>query len=102
MKTKAKVHPHLKAFIHGVVMAEMSEIGPSKSYQWKENLMRQIQTNVLERLDELKTQGDVERITLEETQKVQNDFIRTLDMVKRTLQQVPVDILKKSPDYSHR
>jgi mannitol-1-phosphate/altronate dehydrogenase len=92
---KAKIHPHLKSFIHSVVVAE-SGMGGTKEVKWKESLMRQIQGNVLERLEEIRTQTDLERITHEEVQKLAKDFSLTLDMVGRTLQQLPLGVLKQA------
>lgn len=95
--SKTKVHAHLKSFIHSVVIAEMSGLGSAKASIWKEKLMRQVQGSVLDRLNEIKQQSDLERITSEEVHKVQTEFVRTLEMVGKVLQQVPVDVLKQNP-----
>lgn len=96
MKAKPKIHPHLKSFIHSVVLAEMSIPGQSKkSSQWKENLMRQVQSNVLERLDEVQCQTDLEKVTHEEIKKVKDDFTGLMDLMGHTLKQVPVEMLKQ-------
>jgi hypothetical protein len=96
MSTKTKIHPHLKSFIHSVVMAEMTLPGQTKrSVQWKENLMRQVQSNVLERIDEVQSQADLEKITLEEVKKFKEDFVGILELIGQTLKQVPVEVLKQ-------
>lgn len=95
--SKSKVHAHLKSFIHSVVIAEMSGLDSVKSSRWKENLMREVQGSVLDRLGEIKQQSDLERITTEEVGKVQMEFVRTLEMVGKVLQQVPVDVLRQNP-----
>lgn len=94
---KPKIHAHLKSFIHSVVIAEMCGHDSVKSSRWKENLMRQVQGSVLDRLGEIKQQSDLERITTEEVGKVQMEFVRTLEMVGKVLQQVPVDVLRQNP-----
>lgn len=96
MSTKTKIHPHLKSFIHSVVMAEMTLPGQSKkSSQWKEDLMRQVQGNVLERLDEVASQQDLIRVTQEEIRRFREDFVGILDLIGQTLGQVPLDVLKQ-------
>lgn len=77
-------------------MAEMVLPGQSKkSAQWKEDLMRQVQGNVLERLDEVASQQDLIRVTQEEVRRFRDDFASVLDLIGQTLGQVPLDVLKQ-------
>lgn len=99
---KNKIHPHIKSFIHSVVMAEMSPVGPSKSYIWKESLMKEVQEHILDRLNEVKTQEDLAKVTSEEINKLSVDFKSTLEMINLTLRQIPVDILKQPSMLSKR
>lgn len=87
-----KIHPHLKSFIRSVVAAEV--LG-KKTGKWQEQLMRDVQGNILERLEEIKSQADLERVTTEEIKKLQGDFSLTLEMIGRTLQQLPIELLKE-------
>lgn len=92
----ARLHPHLKAYIHSVVMTEMAELGPSKAYVWKENLMKQVQTAVLDNLEAISSQQDLEKVIDGEILNIKSEFDRTLDMVGRTLKQVPIEVLKNA------
>lgn len=92
----AKVHPHLKSFIRSVVASEV--LGSSKkpgNNKWQEHLMRDVQSNILDRLGEIGSQADLERVTLEEVRKLQGDFSLTLERIGRTLQQLPIELLKE-------
>lgn len=88
-----KIHPHLKAFIRGIVMAEM--IGPSESYKFREQLMREVQTRVLDKLNEIKTKEDMDKIIEENTEQLKEEMNRILDMIGGALKNVPLDILKR-------
>lgn len=88
----AKVHPHLKSFIRSVIAAEAFG---KKAGKWQEQLMRDVQSNILERLEEIKSQADLEKVTTEEVKKLQGDFTLTLEMIGRTLQQLPIELLKE-------
>jgi nitrogen regulatory protein PII-like uncharacterized protein len=87
-----KIHPHLKSFIHSIVVAEMSGSKPSK---WKELLMREVQSSILGRLEEVKSQEDLTRVTKEEVRKVEHDLSLTLGMIRDTIQELPLEILKR-------
>lgn len=89
-----KIHPHLKSFIHSVVISELSTAGKRNRKSWQEDLMRQVQGKILERVEEITTSSDLQRITTEEIKKLQEDFSLTLEIVGRTLQQVPLNLLK--------
>ena len=92
----SKIHPHLKAFIHSVVLTEMSGLGPSKAYAWKENVMRQVQSAVLDNLENISSPQDLEKVIDGEVQNIKADFDKTLNMVAMTLKQVPIRILKNA------
>lgn len=57
--------------------------------------MRDVQSNILDRLGEIGSQADLERVTLEEVRKLQGDFSLTLERIGRTLQQLPIELLKE-------
>ena len=90
--TIKRIHPHLKSFIHSVVVSEMAGNKPSK---WKEILMREVQSNILERLGEIENQEDLARVTKEEVNKSEREFCLTLNLIKDTLQELPVEVLKQ-------
>lgn len=92
LMTAPKIHPHLKSFIHSIVVAEMSGNKPSK---WKELLMREVQGNILARIHEIKDQNDLARVTKEEVGKSEQDLSLTLEVIKHTIQELPVEVLKR-------
>ena len=90
----SKIHPHLRAFIHSVVLTEMAELGPSKAYMWKENLMKQVQAAVLDNLENISSTQDLEKVIDGEIFNIKSEFDRTLDMIGRTLKQIPLSVLR--------
>jgi rRNA-processing protein FCF1 len=88
-----KLHPHLKAFIRNTVLAEMT--GPSESYKYKEEMMKRIQTDVLEKLDTIATQEQLAQLIDNATTSFKLVLINDLDMISRTLKAVPIAVLKK-------
>lgn len=92
----AKIHPLLKSYIHSIVMTEMSSLGPSKNYAWKESVMKQVQSAVLDNLNNITTPEELEKVIDGEIQNIKADFDRTLSMVASTLKQVPIEVLRKA------
>lgn len=90
-----KLHPHLKNFIKSVVLAEVSSIGPSKSYLWKEELMKQVQMEVMDKIDSIQTKEDMDKIIDTKVLELKKDMSRVLDMIGNTLKNVPLEVLKK-------
>jgi len=92
----SKLHPHIKHFIKTIVLTEMGEkLGPSNSYKWKEGLMVEIQDLIASRIEQVNSQEDLQALI----EQVVDDFhatkvIPTLNMIKQTLKQVPIDIIK--------
>lgn len=70
----------------------MSETKPTK---WKEILMREVQENILGRLGEIESQDDLVRVTKEEVTKSEKEFSLTLNLIRDTLQELPVEVLKQ-------
>lgn len=87
-----RIHPHLKSFIHSIVVAEMSGNKPSK---WKELLMREVQGNILARIQEIQDQSDLVRVTREEVGKSERELSLTLEVIRHTIQELPVEVLKR-------
>jgi hypothetical protein len=90
-----KIHPHLKAFIKSVVLAEMSNIGPSKSYLYKEELMKEIQGAVLENLDSIQSKEDMDKVIDDKTSFLKEEMNRVIQMINNTMKNVPLEVLKK-------
>lgn len=93
----AKLHPHLKHFIHSVILTELNEsIGPSKKYEYKEAIMREVQQMIIDRIDEVQNQQElsllVDNVVLEFKKK---QIEPLLEMISRVIKQVPLDVLKK-------
>jgi hypothetical protein len=61
---------------------------------WAEKLIRDVEEGVLERVGEIQTQSDLQKITREEVAKFQREFISLMELVGRTLEQIPLDLLK--------
>lgn len=91
----SKLHPHLKNFIRSVVLAEVSSIGPSKSYQWKETIMRDLQSHIIDNIEAINTKEDLDAIINSKIQELKQDMNKVLDMIGHTLKNVPVDVLKR-------
>jgi rRNA-processing protein FCF1 len=88
-----KLHPHLKAFIRNTVLAEMT--GPSESYKYKEEMMKRIQTEVLEKLDTITSQEQLAQLIDNTTISYKAVLMNDLEMIARTLKSVPIAVLKK-------
>jgi hypothetical protein len=94
---KRKLHPHLKSFIRSVVQAELAKPGDTKrNTMWAEKLFRDVEDGVLGRISEIETQDDLRRVTREEVSKFQVELKALMDLVGRTLEQVPLDLLKSN------
>lgn len=92
-----KLHSHLKHFIHQVVLSEMaSVIGPSKTYLWKEALMKRIQEKILEDLDVIQTQEDLNAKIDEHVSSFAKEIEETLKMIARTLKGLDIKLLKRT------
>lgn len=97
MKQAKRLHPHLKSFIRSVVQAELAKPGESKrNTMWAEKLFRDVEDGVLSRLHEVSTQADLKRVTREEVSKFHAELNALMELVGRTLEQLPLDLLKKS------
>lgn len=90
-----KLHPHLKSFISSVVHAEIAKAGETRrDTMWAEKLIRDVEEGVLCRVDEINTQSDLQKITREEVAKFQHEFSSLMELVGRTLEQIPLELLK--------
>lgn len=92
----AKLHPHIKHFIRSVVLAEMSAVGPSKSYLWKEELFKKVQEAILEKLETIQTKEDMSLIIDNKIVELKQEIDKTLTMIGNTLKQVPLEIIKRA------
>jgi len=92
------LHPHIKHFIRGVILAEMGEkLGPSKKYQWKEGIMTEVQEDIMSKLSEIETQEDLAHAIDESVNKFHAEkIIPLLDMIKRTLRNIPIQIIRQT------
>ncbi len=92
-----KLHPHIKHFIKTIIATELNEaIGPSEKYKWKEGIIQEIQSYLMEHLGEVQTQEDVTRqidIGMQEFKEKKLEPV--LVMISNTLKQIPLDVLKK-------
>jgi hypothetical protein len=91
----SKLHPHLKAFIKSVVLAEMSNVGPSKSYLYKEELMKEVQTAVMDNIETIQTKEDMDKVIDQKTKILREEMDRVIQMINNTMKNVPLDVLKK-------
>lgn len=91
-KTATKLHPHLKAFIRNVVLAEM--VGPSESYLYKEELMKRIQAMVFDKIGTIQTQEELAALIDQAVADFHKLIEEDLDMIRKTLRMVPVALLK--------
>ena len=92
-----KIHSHLKHFIHQVILAEMATvIGPSKTYAWKEALMKRIQEKILEDLDSIQTQEQLNAKIDEHIVAFAKEIEDTLKMISRTLKGLNIAVLRRS------
>lgn len=97
MKQRKRLHPHLKAFIHSVVQAEVARVGETKRHTlWAEKLFHDVEDGVLSRIEEVKDQADLKRVTREEVARFKDEFSSLMDLVGRTLEQLPLDLLKQA------
>ena len=92
----AKLHPHIKSFIHSVVLAEMASLGPSKDYQYKETMMKKVQEAVLDSLDNIRTKEDMDRVISARVQDLRVELSKTLDMIESVLKQIPLEVIKQA------
>lgn len=92
-----KLHSHLKHFIHQIVLTEMATtLGPSKTYMWKESLMKRIQEKILDDLDSIQTQQDLNDKIDQHVREFAKEIEDTLRMIARTLKNLNVGLLKRS------
>ena len=57
--------------------------------------MREIQSRILSRLDEARSQEDVERVAKEETDRVKQEILQSLGIMERTLGALPLELMKR-------
>lgn len=70
------------------------QIGPSKSYRHKEELMKVVQDGIRAYADEIESQEQFEGIVDQEIQKLREDLDLTMSMIGRALYQVPFQAFK--------
>ena len=70
------------------------KIGPSKAYRWKEAIMSAVQDALYARSDTNDSQIQLEGAIDEEIQKIREDVDMTLEMIARSLYQVPFSAFK--------
>lgn len=71
------------------------KIGPSKSYRWKEELMQAVQKALEARAVTIENQEEFQAVIDEEIEKLRRDIEMTLEMIARTLYQVPFQAFKR-------
>ncbi len=77
-------------------MAEMTSIGPSKNYVWKENLMKEVMASILENLTNSAKENDLKEEIRKQVSNRKKEINETLDMIENTLNHIPLEILKKT------
>ena len=92
---KRKIHPHLKHFIHEIVMSSLAPTGSVKENHWKEEIIKQIEIRVLDRLDEIKTTEDLKIVVEEQLQKFSQELKEICDVTKNVLVMTPIEVLVK-------
>lgn len=96
MKQRRRLHPHLKSFIHSVVQAEVARVGETRKHtMWAEKLFRDVEEGVLSRIEEVQNQADLQRVTREEVARCKDEFASLMDIVGKTLEHIPLDLLKE-------
>jgi uncharacterized protein (DUF4213/DUF364 family) len=91
----SKIHPHLKSFIKSVVLAEMSTIGPSKTYLWKETLMKEVVSSILEKLDNCESEEKLKEELSLQIKAKKIEINEAFDMIESTLGHVPLNVFKR-------
>lgn len=57
--------------------------------------MREVQGNILARIQEIQDQSDLVRVTREEVGKSERELSLTLEVIRHTIQELPVEVLKR-------
>ena len=98
----------LKEFILEVVVQEMSKIGMGQGYRWKEDIYELVSQEVIaiagsvHSQEEFQKTIDIAKDTVKQAvvdtldEKTQEDIDNTLEMVARTLYQVPYEIFMQA------
>lgn len=90
-----KIHPHIKNFIHSVVLSELHGTGTGKDYLWKEEVFKNIERHILENISSINTKEDMEKEIDKRTKLLKEELNKVLEMASGTLKNIPIDIIKK-------
>jgi hypothetical protein len=85
----------LKNIIREMVLQETEKITMGGAYRWKEELMQRIQEAVISRIDLVESQDEYESVVDSEVEKLKEDIDNTLEMIARSLYQVPFQAFKR-------
>ena len=85
----------LKEVIKKMVLQETQKIAMGAGYRWKEELMQKAQEAVVSRIDMIESQEEYESVVDAEIEKLKEDIDNTLEMVARTLYQIPFQAFKR-------
>jgi len=84
----------LEQLIEVSVQDALSQVGMGKAYRWKEAIMQAVQGALYSRADMIDSQIQLEGAIDEEVQKIREDLDMTLEMIARSLYQVPFSVFK--------
>ncbi len=93
----SKINSQVRHFIKAYVLTEMGEkVGPSKSYQWKEGIMVEIQDAISEKITDVETQEQLNSLIDTVIEEFENKKLRpSIEMIRNTLKQIPFDLIRK-------
>ena len=85
----------LKKVIKEMILQETQKIAMSTGYRWKEEIMSRVQKAIISRIDLVESQEEFESVIDSEVEKIKEDIGITLEMIARTLYQVPFQVFKQ-------
>lgn len=84
----------LEKLISESVQEALNEVEMGKAYRWKEAIMSAVQDALYAYSDTIDSQEQLEEAIDNEIEKIRQDIEMTLDMIGRTLYQVPFAVFK--------
>ena len=73
----------------------MSNIGPTNSTLYKEELFREMERHVSNNLNNIQTKEDMDKIVDEKTIFLKEEMDKVLSMINGTMKNIPLDVLRK-------
>jgi hypothetical protein len=94
---KRKIHPHLKHFIHQIVVSELATSGEIKENIWKEHLLKEIQVRILSDLNEkdITTQDQLNEHVKNKMKVFQGELNVLLGLSEKIFGNVSIELLNK-------